>query len=146
MNPDLADIANIPFEYEINGTKLKLVQLSIGRLFAMTEKKVRDQHIADARELCKGLPDSEKSNFMQGALKTIPTGKELATAVETQMQSLTGIVDVLFESAVTAGSDIEREQMVNLITPDNMQEMSTLVSKVCGVSIDSNEGEQQDPN
>lgn len=138
---DLSDIANTPFPYVVGGQQMMFARLSVGKLFAAQEQRVKNERMQNASELVQQLHPSAQAEFMQGVLNDLPTGEELSQLVQASMASVSGLAFILHLSTVQAGQPVAEDVLVNLIDPQATDVLKPLLGKVCSIKF-----KEKDPN
>ena len=126
MGEELWQVLNEPIEIELSGRKWKARMLPLKSVFAWAESKAVNEAIANIQAVAASLSGKDKVDYLVGATKDLPSGRELQEKASAKLYSLDAMTELFFQSLKPDQQDLTREQVVSLVE-DNLESLQGLV-------------------
>lgn len=134
----IVELSNIPIEITLGGKAYKVKRLSVADIFGKAQAKVREQYIADMKEVASALTGADKTTYLSQATKDIPKGEQLSALANDWLNSPMGMAEILYTglskcqevtedevaSAILKSSDAERNILVAYLGGSDLREAS----------------------
>jgi len=139
----MIDLTNDPVEMNIGDKVFKVQKISYHQLFRNMEPVIKEEYIRDVKLFSDQFTGKEKAEYIKSSIKDIPVGESLIELIVKKLQTIEGIIEILF-LALKAYNKITKEDIRNLIeTP----ELDTDISNVIAYATDKDKAEnsKEDP-
>jgi hypothetical protein len=134
---DAHELADTPFEAELNGRKLKLHCLTLKQFAAEYQSKVISQYLENVNRMVasQGLVGKEKALYLAESTAMMPRDGELEQEALNGIASLEGMARVIFFAAQKEHPELKFEEVEDLVTIQTVSEAGTLVNMVFGSNV-----------
>lgn len=125
----MADITNGTIEVVLGGTPVKAQRYTTG-MYMKFREWVRDAPVKESLELIKDLPREERVPLISEIHKGRLRGSELEKAIEDSMESVEGLVHILWQCFHPVNPAMTEEDVMNLWLHSSEEEQGPATRKL----------------
>lgn len=131
---DYNEMTNSMIEIIIGDKSFRAKRLALDEIFGLFEPMIISEKVKQAKQISALLDGTEKTEFLRGVWRDLPSGAELSELVQSEMMTIRGIKQIILTACQKVDEKVTLHDLEDLISADTLEEISPIVEFLCGVS------------